>query len=237
MARRSSKATPPSPQQLLVEGSDDQHVVWQLCVQHALPESFAVVTPGVMAEAGGINEVFRDIPIRLRQETIRTLGIMADADMNPAAQWLSIRGHLPEPIQKAVPTSAVADGRVSEPVQYLGNQIRIGIWLMPNDMTQGGALEDFALQLIPVRDQLLAKAQATLSEVERLQGVEEQRYSTTHRSKALIHTWLAWQRNPGLPMGTAMKAGYLRHDAPLALAFIAWLQRLFAHTAAAPEVA
>ena len=237
MARGSSKAKPPLPQQLLVEGADDQHVVWQLCVQHALPESFEVVTPGMMTESGGISEVFRDIPVRLWQETIRTLGIMVDADTNPSSQWLRIRGHLPGSIQTAVPTNAIADGWVGDPVQYLGNPIRVGIWLMPNDMAQGGALEDFALQLIADNDRLLAKARATLIEVEQLAGIQEQRYTRTHRSKALIHTWLAWQQTPGLPMGTAMRAGYLRHDAPLALAFIAWLQRLFNPTGITPEVA
>ena len=235
MTGRSSKTRPPLPQQLLVEGSDDQHVVWQLCVQHALPESFEVVTPGDNAEMGGISEVLRDIPIRLRQETIRTLGIMVDANGDPRARWSSIRGMLPEPIQGATPPAPVAGGWTSETLGYLGSATRVGIWLMPNDLEQGGALEDFALQLIPADDQLLAKARATLSEVEGLSGVEEQRYTITHRSKALIHTWLAWQRNPGLPMGTAMRAGYLRHDAPLAFTFIAWLQRLFNPASAAPE--
>jgi hypothetical protein len=237
MARGLSRARTPSPHQLLVEGNDDQHVVWQLCAQHELPESFRVVTPGDRAEVGGISEVLRDIPVRLRQETIRTLGIVVDANGDPAARWASVCATLPEPFQGATPTTPVPDGWISEPIQYLGNLLRIGIWLMPNDIAHGGALEDFALQLIPAGDRLLAKARTTLIEVEQLQGSEEQRHSITHRSKALIHTWLAWQRNPGLPMGTAMKAGYLRHDAPLALTFIAWLQRLFAPTSTASEVA
>jgi len=237
MARPPSKATLPLPQQLLVEGLDDQHMVWQLCVQHILPQSFEVVTPGKVDESGGISKVLVDIPVRLQQETIRTLGIMVDADVEPSAQWSSIRGRLPEAIRGLTPMNPVADGWVSEPVELLGNPTRVGIWLMPNDMTRGGALEDFALQLIPASDQLLAKAHRTLDEVEQLAGVEEQRYIPAHRSKALIHTWLAWQQSPGLPMGTEIKAGYLRHDAPLALAFIAWLQRLFNPTGTAPEVA
>ncbi len=236
MARRSSKTKPSLPQQLLVEGSDDQHTVWQLCVQHALPESFEVVTPGRMVESGGISEVFRDIPVRLRQETIRTLGIMVDANGDPAARWSSLRDTLPSSLQAATPLMPDPDGWVSAAVYDRGTQIRIGICLMPNDMAQGGALEDFALQLIPSNDRLLAKARVTLTEVEQLAEADKQRYKATHRSKALIHTWLAWQQSPGLPMGTAMKAGYLRHDAPLALTFIAWLQRLFNPATAVPEV-
>ena len=67
----------------------------------------------------------------------------------------------------------------------------------------------------------------TLDEVEHIDAATRQRYPNRHRSKALIHTWLAWQQNPGRPMGTAIKAGYLQHDAPIALAFVAWLRRLF----------
>lgn len=107
---------------------------------------------------------------------------------------------------------------------------------MPNDLSRGGMLEDFAVRLIHGDDLLLAKARSVLDEIEMIAEVSEQHYSPTHRSKALIHTWLAWQRNPGRPMGTAIKAGYLKYDAEPALAFVAWLRRLFAG-ALTPEVA
>ncbi len=46
-------------------------------------------------------------------------------------------------------------------------------------------------------------------------------------SKALIHTWLAWQRKPGRPMGIAITARYLDPTAPHAQQLINWLRRLF----------
>lgn len=227
MSAQRNKGRKRRPQQLLVEGQDDQHVVWHLCEQHRLPEIFDVESPG-LEELGGIDAVIEDIPVRLRQENLRTLGIMVDADIKPIAQWTRIRGALPPPMGTAMPSDPVAGGWISEPTDLYGTPIRIGVWLMPEGHIQSGMLEDFALSLIKANDALFAKATATLEEVERIDAAIMQRYSANHRSKALIHTWLAWQQNPGRPMGTAIKAGYLRHDAPTALAFVSWLRRLFA---------
>ncbi|WP_371258171.1 DUF3226 domain-containing protein [Thiohalocapsa sp. ML1] len=41
------------------------------------------------------------------------------------------------------------------------------------------------------------------------------------------HTWLAWQRQPGQPFGTAIKMATLRHDSALGRRFVAWMRTLF----------
>jgi hypothetical protein len=61
---------------------------------------------------------------------------------------------------------------------------------MPNNQLPG-MLEDFVAYLIPPRDRLHPKAEAILRELEQA-GLN--RYSSIHRPKALIHTWLAWQK-------------------------------------------
>ena len=108
----------------------------------------------------------------------------------------------------------------------------MGIWLMPDNQLPG-MLEDFVAQLIPSADTLRGKADAILQEIE-LEGL--QRFTGLHRPKALIHTWLAWQEEPGQPMGLAIRARALGHDSPTALAFVAWLRRLFT-VPPPPEVA
>lgn len=45
--------------------------------------------------------------------------------------------------------------------------------------------------------------------------------------KAMIHTWLAWQREPGRPMGLAITKRFLDPEAPSAMEFVAWVRRLF----------
>jgi len=113
----------------------------------------------------------------------------------------------------------LADGLVlKHPTQA---RPRIGVWLMPNNHLPG-TLEDFVNLLIPAHDDLRPKADSVLDDIER-EGL--QRYK--QRSKAFIHTWLAWQEEPGCPMGQAITAKVLKPDSSTATLFIAWLQRLF----------
>ncbi len=46
-------------------------------------------------------------------------------------------------------------------------------------------------------------------------------------SKALIHTYLAWQEEPGKPLGQAVTSHALRPQTEIARIFVNWLNRLF----------
>ena len=52
-------------------------------------------------------------------------------------------------------------------------------------------------------------------------------FSANDADKAALHTWLAWQEEPGLPYGTAMRARFFRDDSPAALAFVTWFRAVF----------
>lgn len=49
----------------------------------------------------------------------------------------------------------------------------------------------------------------------------------THKTKAVIHTFLAWQHEPGMPLGQAITARTLNPDNVLAKTFANWLTELF----------
>jgi len=66
------------PQILLVEGNDDQHVIWALLEKYAIPETFSVV------DSKGIDNLFIQLPVRFKQSGIRTIGIIIDADTDIA---------------------------------------------------------------------------------------------------------------------------------------------------------
>jgi hypothetical protein len=55
---------------------------------------------------------------------------------------------------------------------------------------------------------------------------EHRAFSAPHVSKARIHPWLAWQDEPGSPMGQAIGKRDLDAHAPLAESFVDWLRRL-----------
>jgi hypothetical protein len=92
------------------------------------------------------------------------------------------------------------------------------------DNSLPGMLEDFVRMLIPQGDELASEADGVLSTIED-KGL--QRYAPQDRSKAFIHTWLAWQEEPGRPMGAAITRKYLIPDSSQADVFAAWLRRLF----------
>jgi len=55
----------------------------------------------------------------------------------------------------------------------------------------------------------------------------DRRFPVSYRSKALIHTWLSWQKEPGTPLGLAIKNHELDAGATFALPLMGWLRRMF----------
>ncbi len=213
-----------TPRQLLVEGKNDRHVIWALCKQYNLPETFSVEVPQGGTE--GIEALLEGLPAMLREANLETLGIVVDADRDLAARWQALGERLKAAGYPSIPEFPPPEGWVCpSPDPY---KPRVGVWLMPDNQLPG-MLEDFIAHLIPTNDSLRPKAESILQEIER-DGIN--RYSLVHRPKAFIHSWLAWQETPGMPMGQAITAGVLRYDSPIALIFVRWLNILFELNAA-----
>ncbi len=203
---------------LLVEGKDDKHVITHVCMRHDLP-TIELREPNEGDIGSGIDELLAGIPQRLREPHVRTIGIVVDTDDDLAARWQALRSRILAADYRSIPKEPVAEGWISTETTLK----RVGIWLMPDNLLPG-MLEDFVVQLIPVGDELILKAEAIVAEIE---SEALNHYPKVQHPKALIHTWLAWQETPGQPMGLAIRAQTLRHDSPTALAFVAWLRRLF----------
>ncbi|GAB4443558.1 MAG: hypothetical protein Fur0044_39860 [Anaerolineae bacterium] len=219
MSRKSNKNS-----HLLVEGKNDQHVIWALCEMHQVPETFDVIVPGAVDDVengkikgGGIGALLEDIPIRLKEPGLQSLGIIIDADEDVQARWNSIRDRL-QRVGYEVPAQPVQNGFILA----LPNRPQVGLWVMPDNQLPG-MLEDFVSHLIPPKDRLKPIAEKTLQSIEK----KKLNLYRSHRSKALIHTWLAWQEMPGMPIGQAITAQVLLHNQPLANRFVDWLRNLF----------
>lgn len=197
---------------LLVEGKDDQHVVYAVCNRYRVPLTFEVT------ECNGINNLLKQIPVRLKTEKEK-LGIVVDADVDLPGQWQRLIDLL-SPLGYRISDQPNAEGNIlSSPV----NRCIVGIWIMPDNRTSG-MIEDFARILVPKKDLLWPYAEKALLEIEN-EGIAN--FKGAHRSKALIHTWLAWQETPGVPMGQAITKSYLNHNHELCIKFVAWLNALF----------
>lgn len=159
------------------------------------------------------------LPVKLREENLQTLGIVVDADFDATARWQAVIRKLQEFGYQDIPKTPVRNGWID----LQSEKPKIGVWLMPNNQLPG-MLEDFVKYLIPVGDKLQEKVEAILQEIETEQLNP---YSLTHRQKAFIYTWLAWQKKPGMPMGQAITAKALSNDNPEVRVFINWLNLLF----------
>ena len=101
-------------------------------------------------------------------------------------------------------------------------QTKVGVWLMPNN-ADIGMLEHFLQELIADGDKLIPLARSSTEAA----FETDPRFEAVHEAKAIIHCWLAWQKQPGRPFGVAMRSGYFRHDSELANAFVKWFRNLF----------
>jgi hypothetical protein len=199
---------------LLVEGNEDLHVFRALFARRNLPQ------PSEIKQHRGWDQLLKAIPFRLQESEVAGLGIVLDADTSLASRWDSVRFRLAE-AGYAPPSQADPRGLVlnAPPDTILP---RVGVWLMPNNVVPG-KLEDFLRCLVPRGSALFAYAETTLN------GIPEhlRLFKPVDQPKALIHTWLAWQSEPGRPLGQAITFGFLEHTAAEADVLVRWLQRLF----------
>lgn len=99
----------------------------------------------------------------------------------------------------------------------------IGIWIMPDNQNEG-YLENFVSFMIPENDESWRFAQTKVKE---LSNETYCNFNKTTQQKALVHTYLAWQKTPGLPMGTAVKADFLKVENALIENFSSWFKNVF----------
>ena len=200
---------------LLVEGTDDEHVLKHICGNRGIP-NLDDVRPHE-----GDQDLLEDFETQLRASTDEgdVVGIVIDADDDPAGRWQSIRNRLVQVGYGNVPAQADAEGTVINPP---GESVlpRAGVWLMPNNQDRG-KLEDFLRLLVRQNDGLIDYAADTVS------SLPERRFGDTDTPKAVMHTWLAWQSSPGRPYGTAITAGFLDAGAVAVDGLVGWLNRLF----------
>lgn len=201
---------------LLVEGTDDEHVLKHICGNRGIPHIDDVKAHG------GVDKLLESVPVRLKaSEDGDIVGVVIDADTDLAARWQSLSGLLNRVGYAGVPENPAADGTIIDPPAGVLLP-RVGIWIMPDNQTKG-ILEDFLRFLVPAGSRLfdhVTTSVATISEGER-------RFSLLAEPKALIHTWLAWQEEPGKPMGTAITARYLDPGVVQVDVLVSWLKRLF----------
>lgn len=205
-----------SPHQLIVEGANDKWAVINLMLRSAWAEVGDAPWLPFVHDAGDVNRLLKLVGPHCK--SYDRVGVVVDANGDSSKRWTQVRGELSRAdVGLVLPPSPAEGGIIVK-----GADKRFGVWLMPNNRDPGRIEEMFA-QMIPTADAAWPWAQEAVHEAE----AHGARFARKDALKAQVHTWLAWQEEPGLPFGKAIERGLVSADAPLALAFVDWMDRLF----------
>ncbi len=213
-------------QQLIVEGSD-AILVSYICIKRKLPPPKGYADKqefidNFVKSAGGYSQAITAFRKALDSPDLNRLGVILDADEQGAAhRWETLKNILHErfPDFDLSSYGLSADGIIIE----LLPSLTVGIWVMP-DNEGTGYLEHFVAKLAPQEDELWRHTDAT---VEQLSREAFCKFSPIRKQKALVHTWLAWQKEPGKRIGASIQAGYFDANAPAADALVNWIRQVF----------
>lgn len=202
----------PASRALLVEGNDDLHVVTHTRIRVSIPDFKCV-------PKGGKDELLESIPYEATVGERVVLGIMLDANGNPARRWQAIADRLRK-TGVELPSFPQPEGVVIDSDPSTGLP-RVGVWMMPDNQSPG-ELEDFLAAMIPADDPVWPLAQEYIDDI----PLEHRKFQEGKRLGAQVHAWLAAQEEPR-PPGLAIKTQDLDIDGSLCVRFTAWLRDLF----------
>lgn len=195
---------------LLVEGPDDEAFVKNLC------RTYRIDIVCEIKICGGDDSILSYARSALKTGCSR-LGIMADADSDISSRIDFL---------KTIAGESGYDAKGFDLKTVHSHPVRdqkFSCWIMPDNEGKG-ALETFYLNMIPKDDVLLSHAEQKLAELEK---AEVNLYSISKREKALLHTWLAWQEEPGTRSGQAITKKYYKANTQSMIEFADWFRSLY----------
>ena len=207
---------------LMVEGRDDLHVVTHIWRRlHSSEPTFAI------EPQGSVSELLPNISPTIRRAGTGTVGILVDADDDPAGRWNAVRDRvLRYDISASLPQGPVRDGTIVDAEIDTGaaapkRTVRIGIWLMP-DNASTGELEDFVAGMVPDGDPVWPLSEDYIAGI----PDEHRKFIASKTLRAKLHAWLAAREDPR-QMGLAIRTGDLETNGDLCRSFAAWITKLF----------
>src|SRR5437867_3604109 len=139
---------------LLVEGSDDEHVLKHICGERGVGKLDEV------KPQGDVLRLLENFPVRLKESDVEALGVVIDTDTELAARWQSLRDRLTKAGYQNVPANPAPAGTILAPPSE-GLLPRVGVWIMPDNQTRG-ILEDFLHFLVPSGSKLFGHVKSSV---------------------------------------------------------------------------
>lgn len=200
---------------LLVEGVNDRHVINNLLKAHNLENEITI------RDKEGITNILATLKTEVDANQ-DFLGIVVDANASLDSRWQSLTDRLKDEEigYSNVSENPVKKGLIMERENFLP---KLGVWVMPNNELVGKIENFIRLLVAEERETLWQLAQKAIGEIPN----EEKLFADEDIIKAQVHTFLAWQDEPGRPMGESITRRYFQIDAPEALYFVEWIRNLF----------
>ena len=162
----------------------------------------------------------------------KRIGLIIDADTDIEARYQGIIKELKKTLGITLtrPELANIDGFVRDITNQSGDVVRIGIWIMPDNIN-AGRLEDFLFDKIEETNGIFQQVEPALSIIEHAAvadaNIADKLYRSIHRDKAKLHTFMAWNNPPDLSMGMAVRKGFFPVESDTEKKFRAWIEELF----------
>ena len=207
------------PRKLLVEGETDKRVIPYLMEANGVDWDRGN-EPVWIASYGSTEELLRSEVIEGEwgASGLEVLGIMVDANGNAPRRWQQFQTCCREQFPK-LPCQIPEEGFA---LTHDSGR-RLGMWIMP-DNRFSGMLEDFLVRLIPSKSGNLYEFAKNCTAEAAKKGAP---FKTPHKTKAEIHTWLAWQDAPGKQLHQALHHRVLSPTNSESKAFVSWFRQLF----------
>ncbi len=215
-------------QLLLVEGTSDLYAITNLLMKrkfegrikgHETDRSYRKFIEECKGKDKLAEKIAEKIEAALLTNDLENIAVVRDADKSVASAYQSLKDIFAKYGYDNLPKKINNKGIYKK----YPDKPNIGIWIMPDNVNQG-ELEDFLLTMIPKDDLILPEAKKA---VERLMTKKLHPFPQKDQFKAEMHTWLAWQKEPGFPFGKAIEVGYFDVNKPLANDFITWFETVF----------
>lgn len=212
-------------QRLIVEGSDAIALA-NIFIKRKVPAPRGYKNANkfkteFVKNADGYNRIKIVLKEELQSPNVSRIGIIVDAnEVGPEARLNSLIRFIEKELDTKIENTQL------DPKGFfiqLPDNLSIGIWIMPNNK-DNGYLEHFLSELIAKQNQTLTFANTTLNQLSQKAFCL---FSEVKKQKALVHTYLAWQKTPGLPFGSAIQSGFLDASSTSADAFVNWFKKTF----------
>lgn len=208
---------------LIVEGKNDAYVFGELLKKHELiiaKDENGQEKEIVIKEQGGFENLKKNLKTTIKSAD-NSLAIVVDADdQDIAHRWQGLTDRLKDAgyAAKDIPVSPLAEGTKIEGGEELPT---IGIWIMP-DNSSAGKIETFLKRIVADdKSDLWKFAEETIEKL------PQTLFKDKDKEKAHIYTYLAWQKDPGISMGTAIQTKCFQYDKPEAKSFVEWIKKVF----------